>query len=355
MMNKKQTGIFLVLFFVLFFSLSFFHKIPLSDPKNAFLNRLSLDDKKSLENLCECFVKHSSFGYTLFGDKPVSSVLFHSKPHNYFLLKWNIDCQKGPVLRALPIIERAALIKFPEGIGSPFHEHLFQRVTIYNFDKFIVRIEENNEFWEIFLINREAVRKVFQKSKNLFQQFLGKKVTADIFLRDISTKTVSFNELLCKNHTLFGILYGFGESNALLFHQRSEMFDLMCWEGNPPWKDHTEYAIMNDCEKDMLRANREWMKNRFPKPCTIPSLSRSKWKKVFQRYNSLNDKLRHAREHKDKLLFSRLPDFVADMGSKETKKLRKKFQDQSRVIEDIVRSKKILDIVMNKFLLAEDD
>ena len=79
----KWKGLFLA-FLVSVFCFMYFSKREFSrkeDFSRELLEKISYEDKKSLSSICKGVFYSSTFGYTLFGDKPISVICDSGRPY----------------------------------------------------------------------------------------------------------------------------------------------------------------------------------------------------------------------------------------------------------------------------------
>jgi hypothetical protein len=171
------------------------------------LNQLSPNEKQDLTELFKIFINEDQFGYTLFGDKPVSIsgnlkiipyelLLSGSKEARYFWKKWAVWKQ---------------------------YENQFSMSNYLLIEEPALHLDKNMTF--IFLINKNAFLKTVRCHLKIFQGILGSDLTADLLLERI-TKENKFLSFINYNERLLGILLGYGAHNAKLFEKRKKMLSI---------------------------------------------------------------------------------------------------------------------------------
>lgn len=197
-----------MLYKIVFISCAFFcFFLDLVEAKSAqeVLSEISIDDQKELERLFHDFVQDDHFGYTLFGDKPVSftghfivtpweNTLEGLSQAGIFWKQWHI-WEKH---RAKFEIKKYLLIKEPA---------LFRSAHA------------------IFLINKKAFVECVNTHLNIFEKILGHKFSAHQTLIDIESGKTSFLNAINRNETLLGILLGYGLQNAILYNLDGRVID----------------------------------------------------------------------------------------------------------------------------------
>lgn len=146
---------------------------------------------------------------------------------------------------------------------------------------FIVLKTEDKRREMVFLINRKAFLKTVSQHLREFKKILGNDITGEVLL----SKMVREKDVLrCLNHHegLFGILLGYGKNNAFLFHRRKEL--------------HKKTIIPFSAER--IDEKLQGIDHSKPSPLRI----------------------------------LRLPAFVADVSTQETKLLKKLYREQRKKV-----------------------
>jgi hypothetical protein len=315
-----------VLFFVIFCVLAiyFLHldqreAFPSKNEAKKFLMQATFQEKKFLHHLCAELLYNSTMGYTLFGDKPISltsNLYAPTMDRNYFFLNL-----------ILPFIK-----EYKKSLSSP---------------NFCVIVEEEPEREFIYLVNKKAFRDMVQKNIDVFQNILGKDITAESLLDSVIQKH-SLKLPLRENEALFGILFGFGRQNALNYERRSEIEHRL---GIPPWKDTYSLDEKNEKELVCLYLNRTQDFNKMTilpeKICPSPVFTT-----VYDELLDLNKKLSSIPSNEPSQVpgkFIELPRFVGDSQSDETKEILDRWRDQRDVLMHLVSDQKLVEKVVEKF------
>jgi hypothetical protein len=169
------------------------------------LGKLSTSDRQSLEELFHILIDEDQFGYTLFGDKPVSlSGDFTVTPYEVtlsgipsgglFWKKWDIwkNIQKDLCITKYFFIKEPAFNR-PDGMMS-----------------------------FLFLINKKAFLETVNQHIQTFRSILGQDVTS-VKLLEKMEKEQAFMKPLKNSELLLGILLGYGKNNAQLYDRRMQL------------------------------------------------------------------------------------------------------------------------------------
>lgn len=158
------------------------------------LEKIPPRDLVEIENLFRYLMLEGQFGYTLWGDKPISTIGVLKKkfiqsilaPNEYDMLlyRWNIW----------------------KKYSSYFHSSNYSIIE-----------NESKDILEIYLINRSACKKIICKNFTIFQNVLGQEITPETILKRIETSQQLVKEVLHNSQLLYGILLGYGNSNAFGF------------------------------------------------------------------------------------------------------------------------------------------
>jgi hypothetical protein len=184
-----------------------------SQEVKTVLSQLSPSERLDLTELFKIFINEDQFGYTLFGDKPVSlSGKWKIIPYEFWL-SGSIDA--GPFWR------KWAVWKEIQHQFSINHFLFIEEPALH------LNLDGNVTF--IFLINKQAFLKTVNKYLKSFQEILGSDLTAQILLTKIEVE----NKLLSSinhNEMLLGILLGYGLHNSRLFERRRKINKLISGE-----------------------------------------------------------------------------------------------------------------------------
>jgi hypothetical protein len=162
-------------------------------------------DKEILDLFLRDLIFNNHFGYTLFGEKPISIagyfseeplwnlIFFHGRPKFTFesaWAKWENCAKKLPTKNYLLIRE-----------SNPRYPGLIT----------------------VTLVNKRAFLATFKEHHQLFQKILGKGITGEKLLERLLSKQTGLFELLRYDEALYGILLGYGKANALAYKRRCEL------------------------------------------------------------------------------------------------------------------------------------
>lgn len=196
---------------ILFFTYLFcsFYSPPSLEGASAkeIISKIPLSDRDDLEFLFFKFVNGDHFGYTLFGDKPVSLSAF------FYAIPWENIVEK-PNIRHL--------VKKDWDVWEKYKDQ-------FNIKKFILSQESSliHQMDFILLINKEALKKAIIQYKKTFESILNKKIDPEEFVRDLESGK-SLGESIQQNDVLWGLLLGYGKHNAVFFSQRGKILKMSC-------------------------------------------------------------------------------------------------------------------------------
>ena len=98
------------------------------------------------------------------------------------------------------------------------HAHLFSHSN-FIFNSCITECSDNYKFIELRLINKTALNKCVTENIAAFQELLGESFEVDDFISSLE-KNINLLELIKDNHKLLGILLGYGNESACIFHEK---------------------------------------------------------------------------------------------------------------------------------------
>jgi hypothetical protein len=262
------------------------------------LASLSHDERESLEFLFRSGVAFDSFGYCLFGDKPLSVLVY---------------CKTPSIPEDTLYSYHSRFYSVNKKINQGWEtwkktKHKFQ---LKNFEIIESRNFIDNNFSAIVLINKKAILATVSSHIEDFRSILGHHITAPLLLEEILKSQNIFGEVLKNHQGLIGTLLGYGRNNAWLYHEKNKIQLIVKKERNSIKKLHT-------------------------------SLAQKKW-------NTLNKKLQpFSRQQYFNPLFMNFPSFMADLDSDETRILYKKYKEQYQRILNQYKNGDFLEITLNQ-------
>jgi hypothetical protein len=205
---KKHAYVYFIVFFMsisfIFFQ-KFYYRYQSRKNIDDKIQRLSLEEKEYLTNFFKYTFFISPFGYTIFGDKPMSfeTINMVRKP----LVEDGVD-----YMDIFHIFNRSMLKKCWE-VWSKYSD-LFplKRFSIISY-----QFPLNPDYIEFAIINHENFIKIVSENIDDFHTVLENNLTAQQILEEyIKGKGTVFTTI--RNHDgLFGTLLGFGRNNAWEF------------------------------------------------------------------------------------------------------------------------------------------
>jgi hypothetical protein len=288
------------------------------------LQRLSPTEHKFLTCLCKELLYTSTFGYTLFGNKPLSLTIDGSRP--------GLDTKFIFLKFAIPL-----LCKHEKSLNS---------------QNFMVLLEINEELPFIYLVNKRAFVKAVRENITIFQNVLGSDITPEGLLRDIEEKKCELGTAIKKNHALFGILFGFGTQNALAFDYRCQIENFIQNQGFPPWKDPHQNNLTSIGEIVILNDTR---KGEEPRMKTVTPEGRapsSEIRSYEQKLAELNNKLEPAGgacPHWRLVSSITPPCFASNPEYEETARLVKEYRAEQAHLTQLLNDERLLEMVLDKF------
>lgn len=295
------------------------------------LQNFTAEEKSSLSNIFKGIFYSSAFGYTLFGDKPISVICDSGRPYE-------------------------------NGELSFFQKHLFNLAQRYekklNAPHFAIVVEDFASHFSIYLVNKRAFINTVQENILIFRSTLGDSITPGSLLSSVLDKNHGFEGALKGNHALLGILFGFGAENSLRFNRRDQLDPPWLRQRFPPWK-----GSQGDIQgSDFIEP--QWAKVLVLKGLDTVAVPEKivlspQFSTVQDELSDLNKKLLFvagAEEVHPAILSSiLLPSFVGDPGSEETRKLVEKYEAQRSVLMKMIAEDKFIEKVLEKFFSTEGD
>jgi len=164
------------------------------------VQQIPSDDLKIIKSFFQTLLKEEAFGYTIYGTKPISFVMYN-RPRSF----WDFG-----------IVDP----HFKQGIEcwKKYH-HLFPS------KHFTFLFHEYKNYVEMVLINHSSVIRIVDQYSDDFQKILGKDITGEKFLSRITATASDWEHLMHANYYLTGLLLGYGKRDSWLFQRRWEISD----------------------------------------------------------------------------------------------------------------------------------
>jgi hypothetical protein len=285
------------------------------------LASLPEQDREDLRNFFEELVIRYPFGYTIFGEKPISFATYKVS-----------NLHKKMSMHTIHLIDGKKLWKKYSCL-FPSHGFVF---------KFEYSLEDDCH--RIYLINRKAVQEIVQQELDLFQQVLGTTVTPERLLFKIECPETTIQDVLQGHEGLFGILLGFGRESSLAFHQKGEVLKniqyTLCHPENFSEEKCSlleEYAFFFWNKK-----NRKTRANLSHEAVSLDVLIDA----LIDKEKSLS-----AFEREDNCLAPiSLPDFVTLQNSKKTEALLHRYEQTQHLLAQIYANDSILEDALCKLV-----
>lgn len=252
------------------------------------------EDRLALDSFFRLLVFRSTFGYVLYGDKPMSMVSYvgsySSRFRDYGGVRYSHLSVANSILRDGWRVWKKYCHLFP---AKNYYIHEFNR--------------ENSKFVSLLIINKTAFGNAIANHRSELIQRFGSQINAEkIFEQCLSSESL-YGADLEDDHYLLGILFGYGRHNAQLFQKREELEKL---SGQRPLGLGT-----------------------------------------FEEIEKINLTLRpFAEESSSRLLLMALPSFTADPAHAETIALKKKYKMQRKRIGERYQSGNFLELTLLKLM-----
>lgn len=168
-------------------------------------------DYELLEKFFRISFKQEEYGYVLDGIKPISIRNFYHPIH--IPITADICSSQNEILKSLLIFEAIPILK-----KIRQHEKNFVlKVTPLNV------LGDSNLGVEVQFINVPILCKVIEENISLFKYILGPHLNSKDLVDRIAFSDESLSDILLENHTLIGIVLGFGSHNSLIGGRQEEI------------------------------------------------------------------------------------------------------------------------------------
>lgn len=280
--------------------------------------RYSLKEITTVEQMWKVLFLNSTFGYTLLGNKPVSTICWPANPLQN--------------LKTSSILENCYIHKNID-LWLNFSKEFPSYHYIFYYSQFEF---ENEKYHELVLINISAVNNLISKSNDAFLEYLNNSKDMKNFINSV---------LRSQNHELIGILLGFGKNNSFQFS--------LPYKVRESYKRHSTFPeIVNLTEE-----SRQWISNSI-------SYQDKKEKELIT--NNLSEKILELQNIKfvqfkslfeDSHPFERisLPAFVISQKDQETEELYMHYSHVRKKIVDVLDTSNFIELIKNLFFYGNLD
>ena len=189
-----------------FFALSFY-SCQQHQAQFCYSNtQISIEDTAYLNEFFSNAVLNDQFGYTLFGDKPISILGYQTTTCFHTMNVWN----------------RSLKVRKFWGIWQQYAKHI-------PIESFILIDDESDcaDRRMITLINKQAFINTVRKHLPNFQGILGRHITPEYLLGQLMQDNASLFRLIHRSEYLLGILLGYGEKNAKVYERYAELTGIL--------------------------------------------------------------------------------------------------------------------------------
>ncbi len=246
------------------------------------------EDLEVLDDFFRDLLFFHPFGYTLFGDKPISFECY------------DFENLKKPDVFATSCRGYKTWEKYAHLFPNDHYIFLFYEDTI-------------DEIYELTVINKKAFLEIVNKHMEKFAKVFGPEITPENLLKLIIQKGSIWNTPLKEWDDLVGIMLGFGKNNAEIVQKGAEI------ENRKPS-----------------------LKKRRTDPSPGYNSTVEELKAIHSRLKSFSN------EGRITLNYMRLPSFAAEPGHPETIQLKKKYTDQRKRITKHFYRKNVLELTFEQ-------
>jgi hypothetical protein len=252
-MIKKRTSFFLLILLQMLFLLPVF-----SIDKHFILNKidnLTIEERKDLTSFFKICFCSSEFGYTIFGEKPMSlDAISLTKPN--FDDDWEYKDDDWVV----------STYRKKEGMDV-WKKH-FEDMELNGFSLIFYPIPNHTEFINFSIINHKNFLSTLEENIEVFQTALNQKITSQGILNEYKKGSGEIFQRIRSHDGLLGILLGFGKENSFKFMNNEKL---------SPSVDPT---ILKGVEMEHVRL-----------PCFMVSEGSDETKKIMESFSKQREKI----------------------------------------------------------------
>lgn len=313
----------LLYLYTLFFcgTSSFSYSFQPSSNIHEILLSIPAQDVETLEKFFKTLFIQGGFAFTLLGKKPMVCIDYNLENIRHVLPdKKNLDSM-------------AAVFS-----GGKVWEKYKKKFCFNQFEFFNYTSQDYKTFGFV-LINKEAVRDLFEQNKDLFKTVFGDRENLSQIFRKAPVDILPKGDLKPKFHHAFGVILGYGDKNSMAFGKRDELVQFL---GNAP--------INLNClnAKDANYIIKEQSMSYKEGALVSIDYSHEKINDAIQTLNSLHNNYHFtlATERERNLSPIDLPGFLAFSDDKETDQIKKSYDSIRSQIIEILYSKNFLETVL---------
>ncbi len=298
-------------------------KSSLENTVSSILQTIPEKDYQQLDAFFQVLVRNH-FAYTLFGRKPMSVC----------------DYISGPILFTLYRPKEFLILE--KGWET------WQRYcACFPSSEFVVKkmITEDDFARRIFLIHKNHALQAIENHLATFQSILGCSIDPKQFVERLCDPNEDISETLQGHANLFGILFGYGEVNAMNFERMTDICEYLNEKMTPPFSSCREIKTLSPDSLIFLNA--------LDRKMNLPSKSCRPSPQYFSLAEELND-LRSQRTafELNSWVLSEVapPSFVCTKQDPETETLRKNYRATMKKLRRVYREKSFLEVTLTQWM-----
>ncbi len=209
------------------------HQRPLV---SHILKSIPIEERKTLEWFFRMVIAGDTFGYALFGQKPIAvCVLGEPMAEVYWVEDWIDHIPTSLCHENLKMIQGWEVWKK--------YQHLFPS---RNFAFFVSENFVDNGMKALVFMNKKAFLKTVKENWCDFKSVLGEAITPESLMEEVLCSSDVFGAVLKHHQGLIGIVLGYGRHNAWLYHEREVIWKKIAVEKKKLTdEDLKEYARLN--------------------------------------------------------------------------------------------------------------
>jgi hypothetical protein len=179
-------------------------------------NKIPKRDQQAVENFLYRIIFEDEFGYTLFGNKPLT---FHgySTSHN----KYQLDLRDSFYYQLISLVNFSNKKSFQEALTTSKYFNLGSD----NDFVFIFEYDLSDHTYYIVFVNKKAFKETVESNLASFQKKFGN-LSPEMILKKFELERYAFFKELYKDELLLGIVLGYGSHNTELFVRRNHLLNL---------------------------------------------------------------------------------------------------------------------------------
>ncbi len=297
---------------------------------SEIIQQIPESDRKDLEHFFRLLFKEELFGYTLFGEKPISSADFAPPIYDIQHYRLRIIFNKG-------------------WEAWQRNEHLLSQ-------KYFSLKREEDELTRsthFYIINKAATLQAITNYIDNFKNELGNKKPPEQLLEQLCDPKDRVNNVL-KSQFLWGIFFGFGKDSARIFQREEEILKILFARMLPPFSQKNKsFESLDQSAKQAISFLFAHKRYNFAKDTSAPLDIENAIRELTN--ISENRNYFELFSHEPILEQFSSPDFIIWDNHEETRQLQETYEKTKSLLRVAYKSGHFLEATLKQWISPKND